>query len=153
LDVRIVSGGQTGVDRAALDAARRHNLPSGGWCPKGRRAEDGTIPARYSLTETPSPDYRQRTEWNVRDADATLVLVRGRVGGGTAYTLAMARRHAKPWLVIDLAQPPPLATVRAWLRGRNIQTLNVAGPRASTHPDIHAQALAFLDTLLADARA
>src|SRR5512135_124388 len=99
---RIVSGGQTGVDRAALDAARQLGLECGGWCPRGRRAEDGKVASGYPLRETPSEDYAQRTEWNVRDSDATLVLTHGRPAGGTALTIAVARRLGKPLLVLDL---------------------------------------------------
>src|SRR5437660_8666127 len=97
---KLISGGQTGVDRAALDVALELGLPCGGWCPRGRKAEDGVIPDRYPLAETPSPSYRQRTRWNVRDSDGTLILVRGRPTGGTALTLASARRLGKPVLVV-----------------------------------------------------
>src|SRR5438309_682688 len=90
--LRIISGGQTGVDRAALDAALACGVPCGGCCPQGRRAEDGPIAARYPLTETPSPDYPPRTERNVRDADATLILIKGMPSGGTALTIEVARR-------------------------------------------------------------
>src|SRR5512134_3746342 len=101
---RVVSGGQTGVDRAALDAALALGLPCGGWCPRGRRAEDGAIPLHYPLRETPTARYPQRTEWNVRDSDGTLILTRGRPRGGTAYTISVARRLGRPLLVVDLAE-------------------------------------------------
>ena len=93
---RIVSGGQTGVDRAALDVARELGVPSGGWCPKGRTAEDGVLAACYKMKETPTADYPLRTEWNVRDSDATLVLTRGEPTEGTAFTIELARRLRKP---------------------------------------------------------
>ena len=80
---RLVSGGQTGVDRAALDVARELAIPSGGWCPKGRKAEDGKIDDSYPLVESPSASYSQRTRWNVRDSDGTLVLTCGKLTGGT----------------------------------------------------------------------
>ena len=83
---KIVSGGQTGVDRAALDVALELGIPCGGWCPRGRRAEDGALSARYPLMETPSDDYVQRTTWNIRDSDGTLILTRGEPTGGTAQT-------------------------------------------------------------------
>ena len=89
---KVVSGGPTGVDRAALDAACALGLALGGWCPRGRRAEDGAIPAEYPLRETPGEDYAERTEWNVRDASATLVLTRGQPSPGTALTIELARR-------------------------------------------------------------
>src|SRR5919108_3104860 len=97
----VVSGGQTGVDRAALDAAAEVGLRTGGWCPRGRRAEDGALAALYTLRETPSRGYAQRTEWNVRDSDATLVLCRGAPRGGTALTLRVAKRCGRPVLVVD----------------------------------------------------
>jgi len=146
---KIVSGGQTGVDRAALEAARRLGLPCGGWCPRGRRAEDGPIPARYPLRETPSAGYRQRTEWNVRDSDGTLVLKRGRASGGTALTVATARRLEKPVLVLDLDRGPDPAAVATWAAAASVATLNVGGPRESQRPGIQAQALAFLARALA----
>src|SRR6266851_4977853 len=96
---KIISGGQTGVDRAALDVALELGIPCGGWCPKGRRAEDGRIPKRYPLVETPTPAYPVRTEWNVRDSDGTLVLARGQASGGTALTIEFATDYGKPCLV------------------------------------------------------
>src|SRR5260221_10992589 len=99
---RIVSGGQTGVDRAALDVALEQGIACGGWCPRGRRAEDGPLDERYPLQETPWDGYPQRTEWNVRDSDATLILSRGTPDRGTALTEDIARRRKKPDLAVDL---------------------------------------------------
>jgi predicted Rossmann-fold nucleotide-binding protein len=146
---KIVSGGQTGVDRAALDAALELGVPCGGWCPKGRAAEDGMLAARYPLTETPSEIHAQRTEWNVRDSDGTLVLTRGAPTEGTALTVSLAKKHKKPCLVLDfLKQPDPLA-VHAWAERHRVRTLNVAGPRESKCPGIYADAAAFLRTVFA----
>jgi Circularly permutated YpsA SLOG family len=145
--LKVVSGGQTGVDRAALDAARALGLPCGGWCPRDRRAEDGLIAAIYPLMETPSTDYAQRTRWNVRDSDGTLVLTRGRVEGGTAFTVAVARRRRRPLLVVDLATEPDPVEADRWVREAGIGVLNVAGPRESQRPGIGAEARAFLERL------
>ena len=147
--LKIVSGGQTGVDRAALDAARASGLPCGGWCPAGRLAEDGPIDPGYPLVETPSADFAQRTEWNVRDSDGTLVVTRGRPTGGTALTVTLARRHGKPLLVVDLSRDPSPEEVARWIEARAIGTLNVAGPRESQRPGVGAQTLAFLLRLFA----
>ena len=147
---RMMSGGQTGVDRAALDVARARGVPSGGWCPNGRKAEDGVIEARYPLTETPSADYEQRTAWNVRDADGTLVLSRGTPSGGTAQTIAFAKTYRKPYLVVDLSDCPDSSMIRAWIRTQGVKTLNVAGPRESKAPGIYAQAAALLQTVLSE---
>lgn len=141
---KIVSGGQTGVDRAGLDAAKVLGIDSGGWCPQGRRAEDGVIPARYVLQETPTADYRQRTEWNVRDSDATLILTRGEPTRGTALTQRLADAFGKPCLAVDLQAGPGPQTVRSWMATNSIGVLNVAGPRESGCPGIRAQAAAFL---------
>ena len=145
---RIVSGGQTGVDRAALDAARAAGIPIGGWCPHGRRAEDGSIPDRYPLRETPSADPAQRTEWNIRDSDGTLILHRGLLAGGTALTAALARRYGRSLLALDLDAAPDPAVIAAWLAGQGIDVLNVAGPRESEAPGIGAAALELLAPLL-----
>src|SRR5436309_586670 len=109
---RILSGGQTGVDRAALDVALALGLPCDGWCPRGRKAEDGPLPDRYPLRETPTDAYAERTAWNVRDADGTLVLLRGRPSGGTALTIELADRYGKPCLVLDLSEIPSATTVK-----------------------------------------
>lgn len=145
---KIVSGGQTGVDRAALDVALELGLPCGGWCPKGRKAEDGPIALRYPLKETPSEDYAQRTIWNVRDSDGTLVLTRGQPTEGTALTIEVAERQGKPHLVMDLDEQPVRASVQAWVTTHRIRVLNVAGPREEKSPGIYAQASQFLRRLL-----
>jgi len=147
---KVVSGGQTGVDRAALDAARELGIPFGGWCPKGRLAEDGTVPDCYALKETPTAEYAQRTEWNVRDSDATLVLTHGRPSEGTAFTIEVARRLGKPCLVLNLSNRPNPLIARQWLTEQSIRILNIAGPRESKCPGIYDQAIGFLRKVLAD---
>jgi hypothetical protein len=145
---RIISGGQTGVDRGALDAAIALGVDHGGWCPKGRLAEDGFIPARYKLRETDSSDYPQRTEQNVVDSDGTLILFRPPLQGGTELTRRLARRHRKPCLLVDLAVEFDAGRVSAWIRRHRIQVLNVAGPRESTAPGIAREAERLLAALL-----
>ncbi len=146
---KIISGGQTGVDRAALDVAIELGIVCGGWCPKGRASEQGPIPDRYPLTETPSGDPAQRTEWNVRDTDATLIIAQGKLTGGAALTQRLATSLPRPCLIIDPAEATSAATVRAWLNEPTVRTLNVAGPRASTDPDIYELALGLLRKVLA----
>ncbi len=148
---KIVSGGQTGVDRGALDAAIGLGIPHGGWCPQGRLAEDGTIPLRYRLSETDSPEYRVRTEQNVLDSDATLILYRQELSGGTELTWRLAQRHRKPCLLVDLDSPPELDAVRRFLSESGAETLNVAGPRESQSPGIASQTASFLKSLLGGA--
>ena len=145
---KIISGGQTGADRAALDLASELGLPCGGWCPKDRKAEDGPIEARYPLKETPSADYAVRTEWNVRDSDGTLVFTQGELTGGTAQTVEMAARLRKPCLVLDLAKQADVSAVHAWAREHRIGVLNIAGPRESKSPGIYAQTAHVLRELL-----
>lgn len=137
----IVSGGQTGVDRAALDFAIANRIEHGGWAPRGRLAEDGPIAPRYRLRETPSPGYAQRTEWNVRDSDATLVFsLATETTGGTRLTIELAERLGKPWLRLAASAAKPVAAhaaaLRGWLDVHRVETLNVAGPRASQAPGI-----------------
>jgi hypothetical protein len=136
----VVSGGQTGADRAALDTAHELGLATGGWVPRGRRAEDGAVPERYrSLVETGSDAYEVRTEWNVRDSDATLVLCFGTPSGGTAFTLEVASRLERPVLLLDLGRSTRDAAARElslWLAEVRPRVLNVAGPRASQEPRI-----------------
>ena len=145
---RIISGGQTGVDRAALDAAMAHGVACGGWVPRGRRAEDGRLPPRYPLRETRSSAYAERTRLNVRDADATLILTRGHSSGGTALTIEFACQLRRPHLVVDLAADADPAAARTWLAALQVRVLNVAGPRESGCPGIFEEARAFLDAML-----
>ncbi len=146
--VKVISGGQTGVDRAALDVALELGLTCGGWCPKDRRAEDGPIPPRYPLTQTPWWGYPQRTRWNVRDSDGTLVLTLGKPDRGTTLTLEVATQLGKPCLVLDLNQNPNAAAVHSWARTNKVRVLNVAGPRESQCPGIYARAVQFLRKVL-----
>ncbi len=130
---KIISGGQTGVDRAALDVALELGIPCGGWCPRGRLAEDGVIDEKYPLKETKERAYEVRTEWNVRDSDATLIITRGKPTGGTGYTVAMTRKYNKPVLIIDLAKTgikKASTEVRSWIARTGIEILNIAGPRS-----------------------
>ncbi|MDH4350305.1 MAG: putative molybdenum carrier protein [Gemmatimonadota bacterium] len=151
----IQSGGQTGVDRAALDAAMAHGIPYGGWIPRGRLAEDGVVPDRYIyMVETVETDYAARTERNVQTADATLVIHFGPLEGGSLLTAELAARFNKPCLTIDLdteQQDQALQATRAWLTALAAQVrLNVAGPRASVAPDGYGRARAFLEALLGE---
>jgi hypothetical protein len=137
---RIISGGQTGVDRAALDAAMELGIPHGGWCPKGRMAEDGRIPQKYHLKETLSPDYAARTRLNVRDADGTLILYREPLEGGTALTWQFTVEMEKPVLLVELGFPPIFEAFSLWVRENSIRILNIAGPRESQRPGISGEA-------------
>jgi hypothetical protein len=149
---RIVSGGQTGVDRGALDAAIEAGIAHGGWCPRERRAEDGRIPDRYRLTEVEAHDYVVRTERNVVDSDATLVLAVGQPRNGTALTCRLARQHRKPCLIVDLDRPVAPEEVRTWIAAEGVRVLNVAGPRESSHPGVQERAAGFMRRVLACAR-
>lgn len=149
----IISGGQTGVDRAALDWAIAHEVPHGGWCPKGRLANDGCLPFRYQLRETMSAGYSPRTRANVMDADATLILSCGPLVGGTKLTLRFASEAAKPHYVVDLDLPlePQLLKLRAWQASHpHFSTLNVAGPSETRCPGIYEKTLAFMSQHLGD---
>lgn len=145
---KIVSGGQSGVDRAALDTAIDLGIDAGGWCPRGRRAEDGILDNRYPVQETPSRDYDQRTEWNVRDSDGTLILTTGKPEGGTARTIEAASHQGKPFFVVNLLGQGDIKAVLFWLEFEEIGTLNVAGSRESKVPGIKQMAMAFLKDLI-----
>lgn len=137
------------MDRAALDAALALHLPCGGWCPAHRKAEDGSIPDIYPLIETEDSSYQQRTEWNVRDADATLIIVRKiPLTGGTSFTQDLARSYSKPYFIANLKDPSVLDKTRAWLAKIQPEILNVAGPRESYEPGIYEAAKEFLMKIL-----
>lgn len=148
---KLVSGGQTGADIAALDVALRFDFPHGGWCPKGRRSLDGPIPDRYQLLETPSTSYLQRTEWNVRDSDGTVVFTLGaEATGGSLRTIGFANKLGKPCL--HLSREPGLLGYRdcskllqAFVQENGIQTLNVAGSRESKEPGIYLWVMGVLE--------
>lgn len=145
---RIISGGQTGADRAALDWARQAHIPHGGWCPKGRLAEDGIIPVDYNLQETLSDDYAVRTAWNVRDADATVIFSLGaKIRGGTALTAKVARAKRKPVIHVHAALGIEEAAtrIRAFVHQYSVKVLNIAGPRASAEPDVGTFVTSVLD--------
>lgn len=132
---KIISGGQTGADRAALDVAIRHKLPHGGWCPAGRRAEDGPIGAQYALTETPTADYLERNEWNVRDSDGTAILTIGSVvTGGSLATVRFAVELGKPHICLSSASDQPARALADFIERNGIRCLNVAGSRESDVP-------------------
>jgi len=135
---KIVSGGQTGADRSALDWAISRGVPHGGWCPKGRKAEDGVIPPQYQLTEMTSSDYPSRTEQNVLDSDGTVIIsIEAALGSrGSALTQRLAEKHHKPWLHVHAGALGPGENLRSFVVMHGIQTLNVAGPRASSEPGI-----------------
>ena len=138
--LKLVSGGQSGADIAALDFALEHGLPHGGWCPRGRKSEDGTIGVRYKLKETPNADYVQRTEWNVRDSDGTVVFsIANVLTGGSKKTVELAHRHHKPLIHIarDGGLASPEEDLMRFIRQHEIQVLNVAGSRASKEPEIY----------------
>jgi len=155
----IVSGGQTGVDRAALDIAIELKITHGGWCPYERRAEDGIISTKYNLKEAPKPTleesvdpdaiYKKRTELNARDSDGTLIIVESAPIGGTLYTIEMAVKHKRPYLVFNYRQSSTNITdVANWIIENDIYKLNVAGPRASQTSGIYDSAYNSLHQLL-----
>lgn len=150
--IRIVSGGQTGVDRAALDAAMESGIPCGGWCPAGRLAEDGCIPDRYPVVELPGAGYRQRTLRNLRDADATVIFYRPPLSGGSFATMEGCERANKPCLMIDITSSGldgAIAQLGAFVEQHRVSVLNVAGPRGSGDPVAGQFAYAALKQLLA----
>lgn len=147
--MKIVSGGQTGADRAALDAAITLDLPYGGWLPRGRKTEDGSLPLHYMLQEMDSENYRDRTEQNVIDSDGTLIATYGPLTGGSALTESMTLLHDRPCLILDFELVPDdkaVIALETWLKRYAVKTLNVAGPRTSKEPRIYQ---AVCDLLLA----
>jgi len=159
--MRLLSGGQSGVDRAVLDAAVARGIAYGGWCPQGGWAEDFTQPpgllAKYpDLRETPLADPAQRTEWNVRDADACIIIVDAggmEISAGTTLAGELAHRYRRPLLVVNLSQADVLRQAALWLRVQQARhgdglKLAIGGPRESEAPGIYERALAFIDALL-----
>lgn len=147
---KIVSGGQTGADRAALDAAISFGFPYGGWLPKGRRTEDGPLSKTYKLQELPSLDYRKRTRQNVIDSDGTLIVSHGKLNGGSLLTRLEAEKRGCPCLHLDMevSTDEALAILIVWLVENAIEILNVAGPRASGDPGIYQEVYRLISELL-----
>ena len=147
---QIVSGGQTGVDRAGLDVAIKLGIAYGGWIPRGRLTESGALPQKYHLKETSSSQYSVRTEKNVVAADGTLIISHGPLTGGSAYTREMAIKHGRAWLHIDLDRMAAFHAATAinnWILQKEIEILNVAGPRASADPAIYQDTLNILESV------
>ena len=148
----IVSGGQTGVDQGALAAALDRGASCGGWCPEGRRSEEGTIPALYPVRELVGSGYRERTRQNVVDSDGTAIIFNAILEGGTRLTAEYCGQERKPHILLDaatLTQSESVAALGRFVRNNDIEVLNVAGPRASKWPDAHAYTHALLTELLA----
>ncbi len=147
---KIISGGQTGVDRAALDVGLKLGISIGGYCPKQRIAEDGVIASQYPLIETISPNYPERTKLNIEQSDATLIIIKGKIGKGSALTVKTAQQTGKPYFLVDLSQAKNYnyTQIISWLKENNISTLNIAGSRESSNPGIYKEAYLFLEKLL-----
>jgi len=148
---KIISGGQTGVDQAALDVAIALDIPHGGWIPKGRKTENGVLPDTYRLKEMPTFSYAKRTEQNVIDSEGTLIISLGPLTGGSELTHKMAMLHDRPCLHIDLGILDPhkaVNTVRLWIAHHGIKFLNIAGPRASENPNIYDMTTKLLKAIL-----
>ena len=147
VDFKMISGGQTGADQAGLDWAIHHGVAHGGWCPKGRRSEDGPIGPTYELVETPKATYLQRTEWNVRDADATVIFtLDSTLDGGSRRTADFAEKLSKPWIHIRASVHPRYLV--SFLAKHAVTTLNVAGKRESVQPGIHEFVMKVFDEAL-----
>lgn len=149
-ELKIISGGQTGVDRAALDIAIELGIRCGGWCPKGRWAEDGEIPSGYPLTETGSVDPSERTKMNIADSDGTVVLHAGQLDSGTALTISVCALAGKPLLEIDLSERYNIGHILQWISQNHLREIHIAGPRESHSPGIYHAATHLLKPLLAD---
>ena len=148
---KIISGGQTGADQAALDVAIKLGIPHGGWIPRGRITETGILDDKYKLKEMETFDYNKRTEQNVIDSDGTLIISHGRLSGGSDYTREMANLHHRPWLHIDLNKSSAFQAaekIKSWLAENEIEVLNVAGPRASKDPAIYQATVDIIETVL-----
>lgn len=149
---KIISGGQTGADRAALDFAIENGIPHGGWCPKGRLTEEGPLAKKYRLSETKTEDYNERTLQNILDSDATLIFCHGELSGGSLYTLILALKYERPVLVVDLGGSVLPKEVKNWIGKHHIKILNIAGPRASKNPLIFQDVKSYLKELIREWR-
>jgi hypothetical protein len=151
---KIISGGQTGVDQAALDVAMALGIPHGGWVPKGRKTENGALPDKYRLKVMPTSSYAKRTEQNVIDSEGTLIISLGPLTGGSELTHKTAILHDRPCLHIDLGTLntfQAVKTVRSWIVRHGIEILNIAGPRASENPEIYDMTMKTLKAVLGKA--
>lgn len=148
---KIISGGQTGADRSALDVAIKYNIDHGGWVPKGRKAEDGVLPSKYLMDEMETADYPERTRQNVRDSEGTLIMSYGPLTGGSKLTLGYAKVIGKPNCYIDLIATEAFEAAlisQSFVLENQIRVLNVAGPRLSNFPDIYQDVKTILETML-----
>lgn len=146
--LKIISGGQTGADRAGLDFAIKNSVPHGGWCPQGRKALDGPLDAKYQLIDTPSASYLQRTQWNVRDADVTLVFtMAAKVTGGSLKTIEFAKKYRKPCLHVH--QGTAGKEIRAFVETHQPKLLNIAGSREEKEPGIYSWVMEVLGGVIA----
>lgn len=144
---KIISGGQTGVDQAALDVAISLDIPHGGWIPKGRKIDTGILPDKYKLKETGSSSYPESTKQNIIDSDGTLIISHGKLAGGSLLTLELAEQFNKKWLHIDLQINRGFSaaqSVKSWIVQNGIKVLNIAGPRASENSDIYEDTVKVL---------
>lgn len=151
---KIISGGQTGVDQAALDMAIELAIPHGGWCPKGRLSELGTIPEKYQLQETETIEYYERTQLNIQDSDGTLIIVPElgmTINDGTVLTIESVQQQKKPYLLIDLSASQDKEIIWQWIKENQISELNIAGPRESSCPGIYQKALDWLTSVFSSA--
>jgi hypothetical protein len=143
----LVTGGQTGIDRAVLDFCLEHRIPCGGWCPGDRRAEDGPIDPRYPVRPLPGAGYPERTFANVKESDVTIILNKGKLTGGTAYSAEVANEFGKPLLIIDLSvMPAPKAAdhILEFLLQHRPAKVNFSGPRNSEWKEGYGQCQAIL---------
>ncbi len=137
---KIISGGQTGADQAALDAAIKYNFPHGGWISKGRKTEDGILLDKYKLKEMPTDSYEKRTEQNVIDSDGTVIISHGRLTGGSKLTQELAEKYDRACFHVDMNETSAfiaVSKINSWIIENEIEVLNIAGPRASNDPEIY----------------
>ncbi len=150
---KIISGGQTGADQAALDVALEQGIPHVGWIPKGRKTENGPLPEKYQLQEMPTASYPKRTEQNVIDSDGTMIITHGELSGGSALTQRIALKYGRPCIHLDMYVfyiPDAVKAIKSWISRHKIQVLNVAGSRDSKDPGIYATTKEVLEAALVD---